>query len=136
METIIMATPFVSPNLYQLSGNNLHINYSTSGIDGKPHFNYQDAQQNLSFIGDDVRAVECDLGTVVSVTIQRTIDSGSTSFSVLIPRINLAAGESVRIRTKGIVTIHRFSIIPAANHGQLDLYTVTKLRGTASEVAF
>jgi histidinol-phosphate/aromatic aminotransferase/cobyric acid decarboxylase-like protein len=28
--------------------NNLHINYSTSGIDGKPHFNYQDAQQNLS----------------------------------------------------------------------------------------
>ena len=131
-----MATPFISPNLYQLSGTNLHVSYSTSGIDGKPHFSYQDAQHNLSFIGNDIRAVECDLGTVVSVTIQRTIDSGSTSFSVLIPRVNLAAGESVRIRTKGIVTIHRFSIVPALNHGQLDLYTVTTLRGTASHVDF
>ena len=94
----------------------------------------QDAQQNLSFIGDDVRTVECDLGTVVSVTIQRTfirVRPRAVSF-----RVNLAAGESVLIRTKGIVTIHRFSIIPAANHGRLDLYTVTKLRGTASEVAF
>ncbi len=131
-----MATPFISPNLYQLSGSNLHISYSTSGIDGKPHFSYQDTQHNLSLTGDDIRAVECDLGTVVSVTIQRTIDSGSTSFSVLIPRVNLAAGESVRIRTKGIITIHRFSIVPALNHGQLDLYTVTTLRGTASHVDF
>jgi hypothetical protein len=131
-----MATTFISPNLFQLSGNNLHISYSTSGIDGKPHFSYQDGQHNLNFIGDDIRTVEGDLGTVVSVTIQRTIDSGSTSFSVLIPRVNLAAGESVRIRTKGIVTIHRFSIVPALNHGQLDLYTATTLRGTASQVDF
>ena len=131
-----MATTFVSPNMYQLSGNNLHITYSTSGIDGKPHFNYQDAQQNLSFIGDDIRTAECDLGTVVSVTIQRTIDSGSTSFSVLIPRVNLFPKESVRIRTRGIVTIHRFSIVPAANHGQLDLYTVTKLHSTALDVIY
>jgi hypothetical protein len=131
-----MATNFTAPNLFQLSGNNLHINYSTSGIDAKPHFNYQDAQQNLSFSGNDIRAVECDLGTLVSVTIQRTIDSGSTSFSVLIPKVNLNAGESVRIRTRGITTLHRFSIIPAANHGQMDLYTSTKLFGTASKVNF
>ena len=80
-----MATPFISPNLYQLSGTNLHVSYSTSGIDGKPHFSYQDAQHNLSFIGDDIRAVECDLGTVVSVTIQRTIDSAQPLSASLSP---------------------------------------------------
>ena len=131
-----MATPFVTPNLYQLSGNTVHVTYSTSGIDGKPHFHYQDSQHNLNFTGDEIRTVECDLGTVVSVTIQRTIDSGSTSFSVLIPRINLNSGETGHIRTDGILTIHRFSIVPALNHGQLDLYTVTRLRGTAQQVAF
>lgn len=131
-----MATPFVSPNLYQLSGNNLHVTYSTSGIDGKAHFHYQHAQQNLNFIGDEIRTVECDLGTVVSVTIQLTVDSGSTSFSVLIPRVNLTPGESAHIRTEGITTIHKFSIVPALNRGQLDLYTVAVLRGTASQVAF
>ena len=80
-----MATPFVSPNLYQLSGNTLHVTYATTGIDGQPHLHYQDSQHNLNFSGNSIRAVECDLGTVVSVTIQLTVDSGSTSFSVLIP---------------------------------------------------
>jgi hypothetical protein len=136
MEIKPMSAPFVSPNLYQLSGNNLHINYSTSGVDGKPHFNYQDAHKSLSFTGNEIRTEESDLGTVVSVTIQLTVDSGSTSFSVLIPRVNLTASESVQINTEGIVTIHRFSIIPAANHGQLDLYTATKLHGTATRVVF
>ena len=131
-----MAKPFVSPNQYQLSGNNLHINYSTSSIDGKPHFSYQDSHKNLNFIGDEIRTVESDLGRLVSVTIQLTVDLGSTTFSVLIPRVNLSPRESVHIRTQGLTTLHRFSIIPAADHGQLDLYTVTTLRGTASEAIF
>jgi hypothetical protein len=100
-----MAAPFVSPNLFQLSGNTVHISYSTTGIDGKPHFHYQDSQHNLSFTGDEIRQVECDLGALVSVTIQRTIDSGSTSFSVLIPRINLDNRETGHIRTQGIKTL-------------------------------
>ena len=131
-----MPAPFVSPNLYQLSGTAVHITYTTTGIDSKPHFHYQDSQHNLNFSGNDIRTVGCDLGVVVSVTIQLTIDSGSTSFSVLIPRINLNSGEIAHVRTDGILTIHRFSIIPALNHGQLDLYSVTPLRGTAQQVAF
>lgn len=80
-----MATVFVSPNLFQLPGNTVHVTYSTSGIDGKPHFQYQDSQHNLNLSGDEIRTVECDLGTVISVTIQRTIDSGRPASACLSP---------------------------------------------------
>ena len=127
---------FVAANMFSLSGGGLHVSYSTSGIDGKPHFSYQDPVRSLSFSGDEIRRVECDLGTVVSVTIVRTIDAGSTSFSLLVPRVNVAAFSSVTIRTDGVTTHHAFSIIPAFNHGQRDFYQVTPLHGTASNVVF
>ena len=131
-----MSSPFVSPNLFQLSGKGLHIAYSTSGIDGKPHLHYQDSQHNRDFSGNEIRTVEFDLGTAVSVSIQTTIDAGSTAFSVLIPRINLNGVETSQVCTEGITTMHRFSIVPALNHGQLDTYVVTALHGTAQHVVF
>ena len=127
---------FVAANMFSLSGDGLHVSYSTSGIDGKPHFSYQDPVRSLSFSGDEIRRVECDLGTVVSVTIVRTIDAGSTSFSLLVPRVNLQPFGNVAIRTDGITTHHAFSIIPTLNQGQRDFYHVTAMHGTASNVVF
>ena len=43
---------------------------------------------------------------------------------------------NVSIHTDGITTHHAFSIIPALNQGQRDFYEVTRLHGTASNVAF
>src|SRR3989442_1009713 len=103
------------PNLFNLTGRHLHITYATSGIDGQPHFTYQDAHQTLNFRGDQIRAVECDLGMLVSVSIVRSVDSGSTSFSLLVPRIVLDGTTPAQIRTEGITTIHRFSIVPRFN---------------------
>lgn len=132
-----MAAPkFITPNLYQLHGNDIHITYSTTGLNGQPHFSYQDEHQNLNFTGSEIRQTESELGIQVSVFLRRTIDSGSTSFSVLIPRINLRGQENLPITTFGIKSIHRFSIIPALDHGQLDTYKVINLKGTAANVAF
>ena len=39
---------FRTPDLYTLHGGGLHVSYSTTGIDGKPHFTYQDAQSSMS----------------------------------------------------------------------------------------
>ncbi|SEK60704.1 hypothetical protein [Nitrosovibrio tenuis] len=122
------------PNLYQLSGKHLNITYSTSGIDGKPHFSYQDLQQTLSFTGDEIRSVETEIGTLVSVTIRMTVDTGGTTFSLLLPRVNIPGEQSVPIQTTGITTLHRFSILPI--NGQLDFYTVTWLHGSAARVFF
>ena len=130
-----MATgPFGEPNSYDLSGHHLHVTYSTSGFDGKPHFSYQDLQQTLDFSGDQIRRVETEVGALVSVTIRLTVDTGGTSFSLLVPRVNIPGEQSVPIRTEGITTLHKFSIVPA--EGQRDFYTVTPLTGTARRVSF
>ncbi len=127
---------FIQPNLFVLSGGGIHITYSTSGFDGKPHFTYTSPSGTHTFTGDQIKTEHAVPGTLVSVTIQMTPDSGSTTFTVLIPRINLNQGEALAITTEGITTHHRFSIFPPAMHGQLDTYGVVTLTGTAQHVVF
>lgn len=129
--------PTVTPNLYQLSGHHLHVTYSPSGIDGKPSMTYQDTHESKSFKGDQIRTVECDLGILVSVTLRITVDVGSTTLSVLIPRMRVSpAGGSYAVHTECITTVHNTSFAPQSLQGQLDHYTVTSLRGTAQAVSF
>ncbi len=131
------AQSFTAPDHYELSGGGISITYLPVGAGGLAHFQYQDGQRTLNFTGDQIRKVEVpDLGTVVSVTLTITVDSGSTTFSVLIPQTTLqnTTGSSAHIRTEGITTVHRFSLVPAFNIGQDEIYTVTRLRGSASNV--
>ena len=134
-----MAAPvtFTTPNLYQLQGAGIHVTYSTTSFGGKPSFTYQDANGSQSFSGDQITVTQTPIGDVVTVTIRRTIDTGSTSFSVLIPTVNLVGpGQAAPVSTEGITTIHRFSVIPAFDQGQTELYQVTPLSGTANQVSF
>jgi hypothetical protein len=137
MSSAPVVQSFVAPDHYQLSGGGISITFLPVGAGGLAHLQYQDPQRTLNFTGEQIRKVEVpDLGTVVSVTLTLTVDSGSTTFSVLIPKTTLQAttGSSAHIRTEGITTVHRFSLVPAFNLGQDELYTVTPLHGTASNV--
>jgi hypothetical protein len=121
----------VQPTTWKLHGGGIHVHYSTAG----PHLHYHDAFRVLDFTGADIRAVDVpDVGTLVSVTIFLTVDSGSTTFTVLLPLVNLPAPPllpaSVSVTTEGITTVHHFSIF--ITDGQQEFYTVTKLTGTAS----
>lgn len=124
------------PNLYVLSGGGIHVTYSTSGIAGQPHFTYQDALQVKSFTGNQITTLQTSIGKLVTVTIHLTVDSGSTTFSVLLPNVNLPDGlfGSANISAEGITTVHRFSIFHIL--GQTEFYTVVPMQGTASHVLF
>lgn len=131
------ATPTVTPNLYNLSGHQLHVTYATTSITGVPRMTYQDPQQSLAFQGDEIRTVKSDLGTIVSVTLRAMPDVGFTTLSVLIPRIEIRPLSSTPVRTDCITTVHSTPfVVPGTVLGQLDHYTVTKLRGTAHDVRF
>jgi len=134
--TAQQAPALIQANLFQLSGGGRHVTVALNGVDGQPHFTYQDTHQTLTFKGDEIRQLDGDLGLVVSVSIRRTIDSGWTSFSVVLPHVNLPGEQVIPIQTEGITTVHRFSLVPALNTGQLDTYTVTSLHGTAARVFF
>jgi hypothetical protein len=103
----------ITPTLYHVHGSHLNVSYALSGIDGKPHFSYQDAHRALQFSGDQIRTVETEIGIIATVTLQLTVDSGSTTFSLLVPNVNLNENhKSAHITTEGITSIHRFSLVP------------------------
>ena len=131
-----MVSPSTTPNLYNVDGCGLHITYSTSSIDGKPLFQYHDSSQTLQFSGDQIRTLDSEIGMLVTVTIRLTPDFGSTSFTLMVPQVNLGQSSESHVKTFGVTTLHRSSIAPQLDLGQKEHYTVTELSGTASLVAF
>jgi hypothetical protein len=130
-----------TPSLYNLSGYNskgqqVKVSYSTSSITGTPLFHYEDKEQKLDFTGDQIRTTESEIGTLVTVTIRRTVNTNSTTFSLLLPRINLRQANNAQIETYGITTTNRFSTIPQFNQRQTQTYKLTPLKGTAEFVLF
>jgi hypothetical protein len=123
------------PTLYELSGNGIHVTYSTSSISGKPLFNYHDAFQVRNFSGDEIQTVDTIIGKLVSVFLIRTIDGGSTSFTLIVPAVHLPASNVANITTDAVTTIHKFSIVNPPL-GQTELYTFHRLHGTARFVVF
>lgn len=130
----------VTPNQYHLHGHGISVSYFPEGVGpilkdrGSLRFTYQDSFRALSFYGDEVRTVNVpDLGTIVSVTIVQTVDTGSTSASLLVPIVVLPAQSSsaVPIHTDLITTIHRF-FVTAIGHPQREVYSVTALTGVAA----
>lgn len=71
----------LEPNHYALNGRGpLQVIYASTGLGGQPQLTYQDRQQTLQFSGDNIRLVDSDADTLVSVTIAETTDTGSTTF--------------------------------------------------------
>jgi len=131
--------PLASANQYHLSGGGLTISYFPYGLGpigpaGATQLVYQDGHRSLRFTADEVRTVDVpDVGTLVSVTIQESIDIGSTSFTLIVPVVQLpdGLGASAHITTDGITTTHRI-LAGAIGHAQTETYVVTRLTGTAS----
>ena len=121
-----------APNLFTLTGHHLSITLALTGIDGQPRFTYHDTQRALNFAGDEITVEDTALGRQATVTIVRTVDVGNTTFTLLLPLVNLISG-SHAITTLGITAIHRTSIA-GIGHGQLTTYHSTALHGTADQV--
>ena len=138
-----MALKFVSPNLWLLSGSGITIRYSTIsllGPAGGPHLFYQNSMTTTTqtFSKNEIRTVSVpDLGEIVSVTLQMSIDTGSTTLSLLLPVVNILQGgpvSAVPVSTDVILTTHSGPFGPPLGQGQKEHYTIVPMTGTASQV--
>lgn len=124
------------PNLFTLAGQGVQVTYSTSSFTGRPQLNYEDADAVHNFTGDEIRVAQADPGTLVSVSLTRTAGgAGDTSFTLLLPRIQLAQDGLSPVTTLGILARHRL-VDDAPPTGQQDSYTTLALDGTARAVDF
>ncbi len=124
----------ITPNHYTVSGQGTSVSYSTTSLDGTPRLSFKKGKQTMEFSGDQIERVKTQIGEVVTVTIATTVDKGFTTFSVLIPAINLPADAAKQaFTTVGITTVHRTSIGGPVEGAEESYKTVT-LKGTASVV--
>lgn len=132
-----MATPQtqLEPNLFELSGHHTHITYSTSGIDGKPHFSFRNQHFNKAFTGQEIRTEDSELGKLVTVSLMVTIDTGATTATLLIPSIAMGSQQSQPLHTFCIISVHSGPIAPG-HQGQGQTYEAVELNGSARHVQF
>jgi hypothetical protein len=127
-------TKVQDPNHFVLNGGNLLIRLSLGGIDGEPHLQYQDSHHAMEFSGDEIYLESTSLGQLATVTTMSTKDIGHTSFTLVIPAVDVSAGPQT-VATMGLITMHRTRPSSVAR-GQLRTYHMTELRGSARHVDF
>jgi hypothetical protein len=124
-------------NLFDLRGGGITVNYAASSLDGRPRLTYRAMGQTRSFAGDEITAADTALGTLVTVTLAAIPDQSTTTFTVVIPQVNVETGQTATVRTQGFTTVGRTSIGgPALVRGQVQTNRVVTLTGTAQAVVF
>jgi hypothetical protein len=123
------------PTLYELSGNGIQVTYTTSSLTGQPQFYYHDANLAKSFTGNQIQTADTIIGKLVTVFLVQTVDGGNTTFTLIVPTVNLPPSNFTNITTEGITTLHKFSIFKPPL-GQTETYTFHQLTGSASFVEF
>jgi hypothetical protein len=101
----------IKPNRYVLESTDgkTKVDYETSAFFGQPSVNLTQPPGHpiRHYSGSQIRAMDTEVGTLVSVTTAMTPDTGSTSFSVLIPAISLASiSDGQKFTTEAIITSH------------------------------
>src|SRR5262245_10188429 len=128
----------IQPNRFSLQSSDgfTKVDYETSSFIGQPVLNLMQGPGGpiRHFAGCQIRTRTTEIGTLVTVTTQLTVDTGSTSFSLLIPSITLAnTSEQKTFATEAIVTSHSgpHSVPPTGVH---ETYKFIPLKGTATFV--
>jgi len=127
----------LQPNRYVLQSSNgqTKVDYETSSFIGQPTLNLTlGSGPTRHFAGSQIRTLTTEIGTLVTVTTNITIDTGATSFSVLIPAITLKSiTDQETFASEAVVTTHSGpNSFPLT--GVHEKYQFIPLQGTASLV--
>ena len=131
--------PNIQPNRFVLhsSDGSTKVDYETSSFIGLATLNLTQGPGLgviRHFVGSQIRRLESEIGTLVTVTTEMTTDTGSTSFSVLIPAITLTGvSDHQSFHTEAIVTSHSGPLsVPSS--GVHEKYRFIQLKGEATFV--
>jgi hypothetical protein len=126
-----MTTTKNRANQFILHGDNTTISFATTSFGGKPTFTYTSGETQLNLTGSDIRSVDAEFATLVTVSIDDGTDAGESLVTLLVPTLSLLAiGETARFDTIAIATSIR-KLGPAHQR-----YRAIMLHGTATFVEF
>jgi hypothetical protein len=127
----------LKPNRFILQSNDgkTKVDYETTSFIGQPVLNLTQLPGPIRhFAGSQIRSLNTEIGTLVTVTTQLTIDSGSTSFSVLIPAITLTSISDHQAFTTDAIVTHHSGPNSVPQTGVHETYQFIAMKGEANFV--
>ena len=129
--------PNIQPNRFVMQSNDgkTKVDYETTSFIGQPVLNLTQGPGPIRhFSGSQIRTINTEIGLLVTVTTHITVDTGSTSFTVLIPAITLTAPSDQKpFSTEAIITSHSGpNSVPST--GVHETYQFIPLKGEANFV--
>ena len=130
-----MANGFIEADRFDLSGEGATVTYDLRS--GELHYSGPTRPPLKDFVEVTETAVPFDtpIGRLVTAVLRTTPDGDTNTVSLLLPRVNLPAGEDAaeaRVAAVGVFTTSRSSIGgPDLVEGQIQVHTSATLAGTA-----
>jgi hypothetical protein len=95
-------------NHFVLRHHDIEVEYTTGITPGLPALTYRDGNSSaLNFTDADIATDKTALGTLVSVSLLKTVDTGGERFGFVVPELDVPQGRSGHVETVGVY--ERFS---------------------------
>jgi len=119
-------------NKFTLSGHDVHVSYTIGANPSFPALTYKDGTISKEFLPSAIHTDPTELGNLVTVALELTIDAGGTTFSIFLPTFDVPMGQSVEFTTIGIYKEVRGPVIRPAQ--QTVTWRTIYMTGTAETV--
>jgi hypothetical protein len=119
-------------NKFTLHGHDVDVSYTIGANPSFPALTYKDGTISKEFLPSAIHTDPTDLGNLVTVPLEVTIDFGGTTFSVFLPTFDVPLGQSVEFKTIGIYKETRGLVIRPAQ--QTVTWRTIYMNGTAETV--
>ena len=118
-------------NKYLLSGNGIQIDYTIGGNPSFTALTFTEGGNTKNFKPAEITTDTTGLGTLVSVSLVQTIDTGGKRFGFFLPDVQLTLGHKASVTTIG--AFETFSGPDSVPH-RPTTWQCVHLHGTAEEV--
>ena len=122
----------MSANYFVLKHHHVEVQYTIGATPEIPALVYQDGSSAPKrFTASEITTDQTGLGTLVSVALVLSVDTGGERFGFFLPQIDVPRGDSVEFHTVGVY--ERFSGPDSFPHRDPS-WRCIELRGTAQTV--
>jgi hypothetical protein len=118
-------------NKFVLTGNGIEVDYTIGANPGFTALTFTEGSTTKTFKPAEITTDDTAVGTIVSVALRTSIDTGGSRFGFFLPQVQVTLGQSVSVTTIGV--IETFSGPDSIPHRPTTWHPV-HLHGLAEEV--
>lgn len=92
----------MSANKFVLKHHHIEVDYTLGITPGLPALTYRDGRNVTTFTNTEIATDETAEGSLVSVPLLRTIDTGGERFGFFLPQLDVPSGQTGKFSTVGV----------------------------------